>query len=405
MTKTASPRDSPRPGRGAPGGARPAGARRLRVLAAIVAISLLLPAAAAAGPGDAPAPAQPADAPAGAQPGAPPPQSSEPPPGLLPISLDNVVGAVDRTHETVTAGLEKTVQWFDSFFSDRRFLDEGTPESQLRLRTGVRFRERDGARYLARIHASLALPGTERRLRLILEGRGEQEQTAVLPVDPTAPEFDTGKAEQGSLQALYEFTRRHDINLSLRGGVRFHFPVDPFVKLRFRYSHALGTRSLVRLTQEEFVTVQEGPGETTRIDFERQLAHWTVLRWSISGTLAESNPGYEWGSELSVFRQLTDRTAVTFETGLSAQVEPAAAVTNYVTRIRFRQNVFRPWFFYEVEPELSWPREASGAYPPAWGVTLLVEVQFGKSHEAPSPGTRPAAPAADREPGQPAVPR
>ncbi|MGE5247830.1 MAG: hypothetical protein ACM3L8_05740, partial [Verrucomicrobiota bacterium] len=332
------------------------------------------------------------EAPPAAPPREPPRESAEPPSTLLPLSLDNVAEAVDRTHETVTEGLEKTVAWFDSFFSDRRFLDEGIPESQFRLRTGVRFREGDGTTFLARIHASLVMPWAERRLRLIIEGRGEQEQTGVLPVDPTAPEFDTGKTEQGSLQALYEFTRRHDINLSLRGGVRFHFPVDPFLKLRFRYSHPLGTRALVRLTQEGFVTVQEGPGETTRIDIERQLAPWTVLRWTVSGTLAESNPGYEWGTELSLFRQFTDRTAVTVETGVSGQVEPVSVVTNHVARVRFRQNAFRPWFFYEVEPELSWPRDATGSYPPTWGITLLVEVQFGKPREAPPGASPPPAP-------------
>ena len=307
-----------------------------------------------------------------------------------------MVAAVDRTHESVAETLNESVAWFDSFFSDRRFLDEGVPESYFRLRGGVRVRQRHGTKFLGRFHASLVMPKTERRLRIILEGTGDEERTGLLRADATAAEFEGGEAEQGSLQALYDFVRRLDINVSLRAGARFHFPIDPFLKLRIRYARPLGTRSLVRLTQEGFVTVQEGFGETTRIDLERRLAPRTLLRWSTSGTLAESNAGYEWGSELSLFRQLTNRTAVTVEGGFSAQVEPVAVVTNYVARIRFRQNVFRPWLFYEVEPELSWPRDERGANPPTWGVTLLAELQFGSPRKSSSDtlpaGTPPSAP-------------
>jgi hypothetical protein len=315
-----------------------------------------------------------------------------------------VIEAVDRTHETVAERLNRTAAWFDSFFGDRRFLEEGSPESHFRLRTGVRVRERDGTTFLARVHANLVMPGTRQRLRLILEGRGKEEQTGVQPSDATAADFDTGEDRQGSLQALYEFIRRFDVNVSARAGVRFHFPVDPFLKLRLRYSRPLGTKSLVRLTQEGFATVQEGFGETTRIDLERQLALWTVLRWSTSGTLAESNVGYVWDSGLSLFRQVTHRTAVTVEGGVSGQVEPVAVMTNYVARIRFRQNVFRPWLFYEVEPELSWPRDERGAYPPTWAATLLVELQFGSPREAPSAGPPPAPPPQDGQPAQPSGP-
>lgn len=399
-----------------PGGFSSPG-RRPGLSIAAFAIALLLPLFSAVAQENGTAPAQPADAPveapaagpdSGPPPGEAPPSAPDgaapqegavPPSALPPLSLDNVVEAVDRTHETVSGTMSRTVAWFDSFFSDRRFLEEGYPESHFRLRTGVRVRERDGTSFLARIHANLVMPGASRRFRVIVEGRGNEEQTGLEPNDPTGLEFDTSEPRLGSLQALYELIRRLDVNVSVRVGARFHFPIDPFVKLRLRYERPLGTRSLFRLTEEGYATVQEGFGETTRIDLERQLAAWTLLRWTAYGTLAEAKPGYIWGSALSLLRQFTQRTAVTFEGGVSGEVEPVGVATNYVARVRFRQNVFRPWLFYEVEPELSWPRNERGAYPPTWGATFLVELQFGKPPEAAPLGPPPPDRPPDRPPG------
>jgi len=43
--------------------------------------------------------------------------------------------------------------------------------------------------------------------------------------------------------------------------------------------------------------------------------------------------------------------------------------------VRFRRSVWRPWFFYEIEPYVFWPR--SLGYEGITGIVLRLEVQAG----------------------------
>ena len=77
-----------------------------------------------------------------------------------------------------------------------------------------------------------------------------------------------------------------------------------------------------------------------------------------------------------MIRALSPQSAITLTGGLSGIANSSALVQNYRLLARYRSNLFRNWLFYELEPEIFWPRETDGSYPANLAFTFRIEVVF-----------------------------
>jgi hypothetical protein len=285
---------------------------------------------------------------------------------------------MDRTHAYLNRTLCQPAAWFDGFFGEERPYEEGYPGTSARLQFGVRWSEDEDYTYPNQFNISMRLPHATRKLRLIVAGKSEGDPTQILPDDP----LDTGLEEdederEGKVELRYDARERRRSKFSVGLGMRFDLPLPPpYVRLRYRYTFPLSVNSLARLVQTGFWEEEEGFGGTTRIDLERRFGEPVLVRWSSAGNYSESIEGIEWGSRFSLFRKLSSKKAVTYATGLSGVTKPRCLVEQFEADVRYRKNFFRPWLFYELVPEIRWPRDETGSYRPVWGVTVLLEIQF-----------------------------
>ena len=281
---------------------------------------------------------------------------------------------LDHTHAYVTRKLCEPAVWFDDFFGSPRSMQEGRPSSFVRWRNAATWIEGQGLEYRTSFSANIRLPKIERRLRLIAAG----EQGG----DPTEGFVDSGfdlKPEFGRFAAglRYDLFDQPRYKLSLGGGVRVRFPVDPYARVRFRYTHPMGNVSLLRLTQTGWWRKEDGFSETTQLDLERTFFESTLLRWANSGTYGEITDGLDWVSLISLLHQLSAKTAISLDVGAWGITEPDFEVSNYRVGARFRQNFYRKWLFYELEPWISWPKDdLSNDRNTTYAITFTLEFQF-----------------------------
>ncbi|MGE5699554.1 MAG: hypothetical protein ACM31N_05755 [Deltaproteobacteria bacterium] len=301
------------------------------------------------------------------------------------LSPDNTAAGamvVDRTHAYLEQSILNRVIWFDDFFGNVKSEDARRPEYLLRWRNTVRWDEGGKFKFLTSARASLRLPKLNERIRLVVSGETEAEPAPGLPEDPGNPGFDRTlqNTRLVNTELRYGILKSPDMDLFLGAGVRLVLPVEPFVRSRFLYTRRLDNFSLVRVGETVFWKKTLGLGETTEVDLERQLGTKTLLRLANSGTLAQESRGLEWGTELSVLRQLSPLSAISLAGGVFGSTRPVAVVDSYRIYTRYRRNFLRSWLFFELEPEISWPRNAGGAYTSAMAFTFRVEVVFqGKS--------------------------
>jgi hypothetical protein len=57
---------------------------------------------------------------------------------------------------------------------------------------------------------------------------------------------------------------------------------------------------------------------------------------------------------------------------------PEWTIDNYRVGTRYRRNFYRPWLFFEIEPEVTWPKKVDGHREPLFATTFLIEFQFGR---------------------------
>ena len=311
----------------------------------------------------------------------PAPTSPEPTPleKLVEEKAPGTVMAVDKSHVRLERGILDRVVWFDNFFGNVKDEDARYPDYLIRWVNSLRAEEGGNFKYRTSARASFVLPKINTRLRLVVSAETEPEPfSASLPEDPGNPGFDRtlAKTSLANTELRYSVIQKPSIDMFLGTGVRIKLPLEAFVRSRFQYSHRLGNVALVRFAETVFWKTTEGFGETSEVELSHQFGPKTLLRWGNAGTLTEESPGMEWATELSLLRELSQRSAITVGGGLSGHTRPTALVDTYRIFTRYRWNFLRTWLFFELEPEVSWPRDLSGEYPLTYAFTFRIEVAF-----------------------------
>jgi hypothetical protein len=308
-----------------------------------------------------------------------PPVEPAPPGTSLKEKIDVMEKRMDKTHENLEHDFLKQVVRLDDFFGNVKTENRRQTEYQFRFRNVVHI-ESDGSYKIGpSIRANVVLPKINERLRLTISGDNEPQQvTPTLPEDPGSPGFDrtTGNTRLVNTELRYGYIQTPNMDLFMGVGVRLVLPPQVFTRTRFQYTYHLSDISLVRFGETFFVRTPDGPGETTELDLERLLDQKTLLRWSTTGTASYGLQGLEWGSELSWIRELSSMSAVTVMGGVYGNSSFDDVMSNYRLLTRYRRNFLRSWLFYEVEPELFWPRSDKGDFPTRFGFTVRLEVVF-----------------------------
>ena len=293
--------------------------------------------------------------------------------------LHTIGKTVDKAHERIELNvLEQTIH-FDDFFGNVTNENLRQSKYELRWRNSLRIEHGWDFNYGGSIRANFVLSKISERLRLVIAGEDEPGPTTqTLPKDPGSPGFDrtTPTTHFANTELRYEVIRKPSLNLFLGAGVRIKLPFEAFVRSRFQYTRHLSDVSLFQFGETFFVKNTDLLGETTEFSFERSFGPDVILRWASAGTASQEIQGLEWGSDLSLIRQLSPRSAITLTGGIYGNTTSSAMVQDYRFLARYRQNFLRDWLFYELEPEISWPRAIDGRYSPTLAITLRLEIVF-----------------------------
>lgn len=314
-------------------------------------------------------------------PAAEPAKQEEPYPDKTHIKEDSpeVRKGVDKLHESLEQGILGQVIRFDSFFGNLKNDHGRRTGYQLQVRNAVRVEKGGKLRFGPSVRANITLSKISERLRLYISGDNEPEPIAPrLPEDPGNPGFDrpTLTAKVVNTELRYEFFKTPLTNIFMGAGVRIAIPTQTFVRSRIQHTHHFNDVTLLRLGETLFANNVLGLGETSEISVERIIDSKNLLRWASTGTLSHKISGLEWGTELSLLHVLSSKSAVTLTGGVYGNTHVEDMITNFRLLARYRRNFLRSWLFYELVPELSWPRKGDDVFPTNYAMTFVLEVVF-----------------------------
>lgn len=298
--------------------------------------------------------------------GAPTPAETETP------VLTTPVERADTTHEALSRTIEETAKRIDRFFGDERAFEEDN-ESTLRLRLDWLGDERDATQFDASVKAKWALPGTMRRLRLVVEGDPLED-------DRDSPESDPLRALDSPSDYIIGIesevlANNWQIRPSI--GMRFDLPVDPYARLRGIRYFDLGTW-LARVSGTASWFKSDGVNLSAGLDLDRNLGKDLLFR-SASDVLWEKDDSRtSIGQMFTVYDRLASRARIAYDVGATFDDDPNWRTTEYFLRLRYRRLFYKNWAYLEVQPKIGWPE--TNDYSSDLSLLLRLELNFGRGY-------------------------
>jgi hypothetical protein len=99
-----------------------------------------------------------------------------------------------------------------------------------------------------------------------------------------------------------------------------------------------------------------GLGETTQLDMEHVLSTPVLFRATSTATCHETTQICDLSQAFTIFHTLNERTALLYQASVIGTDKPKLQETGYVLLTRYRYRLHKEWVFFEVSPQLFFPK-------------------------------------------------
>ena len=290
----------------------------------------------------------------------------------------------DLSHAYLSKKFCEPAVAFDNFFGDDRNLEEDHPGTYARWRNDFIWNESDRLVFHTELRAKIRLPKINKRLKLIISEEHDDNIDNPLSNNTDAPSTQQSELAQNkqaentesSIGLQYDLTTRPSYRTSFNVGIKTSLPFKLHTNFKYRYKHPFGNHYLFRFTETLFWRKWEGFGETSRFDLEKLLTPQTLIRTSLKKTFSETSNGVDWNTSLGTFYKVSAQAGLSVDLVTSGSTRPNSVITNYGIVSKYRRNFYRKWFFFEIIPEINWPRDENDHYEGVNTLTIRFDVQF-----------------------------
>ena len=279
--------------------------------------------------------------------------------------------SIDIGHDQIEERVNLFVDWVDEFFGSERVFEE-TRDNYVKLSIGKVIEEGGKVNNANKLSAQINLPRTEDRLKLLITSEPETDEIAGnLQPRETLSGVNTNNEQSTALRFVARETPVWNIHADL--GVRYQSGVDPFGRFRVRRTVVL-TPWTLHFAETLFWYDSLGRGETTHVDFERPVNHKFLFRATTEATWRDQTDYFDLVEALMFLHRVSDRRSVIYQASAFGVTEPVQHVTDYLLGVRFRQLIHRDWLFFEINPQINYPKELHFKAVPT--LTLKLDIIF-----------------------------
>jgi hypothetical protein len=278
---------------------------------------------------------------------------------------------IDYIHRALSAGVSNTAGAVDGFFDDERHAAEEN-RTRLKLRFDVFVEKGEGVEFKPRVNLSLAIPRTNKRLKLLVSGNPPDEDDD--EEGGAAPAVD--EDENLELAVAYTPVQTISTNFSWRTGLKFSSLVpDWWFGPRWR-GYAKGEVWGTRLTQTFRWRTDDGFESISTLDFERDVAENFFYRTTLKGKWNQDKEDYRYEISPKLFQRLDPKRVLKYEYITKFNSTNDHQWDNFIFRVTCRQRIWRKWLFFEISPQVSFPESEDYDFTP--GITFRIETFIGK---------------------------
>ena len=277
----------------------------------------------------------------------------------------------DKVHGALSGAVSAAAGKVDAFFDDPRYADE-VNTSSVKLRVDYFLEKGEDPELKLRFNVRLALPRINKRLKLLVSGKPDEDET-----DETGAGFeDEGEDDNAEVAVAYDAVDTAKHELSMRGGLRFKSITPAFyVGPRWR-AYSQGEIWGTRLTNFFRWYTDTGFRIDTILDFEKVIGENFFYRQSVKGKWDQDDPRYDYQVIFALFQKLARRKALKYEYINKFRSTNDHQLDNIIFKVTYRQSFWRKWLFFAVAPQVSFPESEGWDFTP--GILFRIETIIGK---------------------------
>ncbi|MEA1920175.1 MAG: hypothetical protein U9N52_10070 [Campylobacterota bacterium] len=266
--------------------------------------------------------------------------------------------------------------YFSDFFKDETYLNANN-KSYLRVRIGPEFNMREPHQWKASFGFNLNLPYTEDSLKIFV---GEDVDA---DLNDKTPDPNAADPSVGMKYFIPEFVEDLDIDFSV--GIT---GINPFVRGQIQYPFDFYDWRL-RPVQEVQYSIEDEMEEETRMYFDRRISSSEMVRLFLKRKSETQKLGQRYSAQISYFNTLAYEVGFNNYIAVSGDSQyfknnpdyipdgrEHSGIDNYRVGMVWKQQFFREWLFYEIEPVVEWDRRYRFDENYIFKATL--ELWFGK---------------------------
>lgn len=281
--------------------------------------------------------------------------------------------------------MSKTVcgpsRWVDGFFGGPNEVYTEEPGTHIRIIGASRFEEYGGDDSEVKVRAKVELPNAQHRLSLMFRNDDDTSDELRDDLDSRPEEVgDNNTGYRAALRWVVNMPERMDVDLD--AGVRSE--LTTFFRARYRWSKPIGDNGAAfRFTEKVYWEDPDGFGANSLFELARPVTERSSVRlaseWEKSEELNQMKRDWFFNQSASIYFRLGPQSGVGASVGFNGFTAPVSTIQTIRSSVRFRRNIWRPWFFYEVEPYVFWPRDQN--YKGVSGIVVRLEMQAGLPYD------------------------
>ena len=179
----------------------------------------------------------------------------------------------------------------------------------------------------------------------------------------------------GGIQAILRESKLWNVRSSL--GLKFQFPMDPYVRIRANRTFSLGMWE-PKINQSLYWFKSDGFGSNTTLKFDREITSNLLLRATSELIWKEQTHYVDLSQLLILVHQYDKRTAFSYEVGVFGITQPAVHATNYRLLAHYRRNIHKQWMFLELSPQILFFKDED--FNPQRAIYVNIEFVFGRDY-------------------------
>jgi len=280
----------------------------------------------------------------------------------------------DGSYNYISTNVESLARGLDEYLSTDKveYKNSGTV---LRLREDIVWSDSDGVSLKTDIRLKLRLPHTQKKTRLVFQSRARDRHFAgsderyssfvALEKESDEPSVEGGEKAEG--KSFWRF--RPSIGLYL--GTM----VDTYIKFRVNHQQSFG-RWRISWDETPYFVDSFGWGLDSYFEISRDIAEQDLFRSATFAGWRHDIDYFELSQFFSMNYWLSNKSAISYFTGLYGISEPTIHTTEYLFGITYRRNLHKNYLFFEVRPEVTYRK--INDFEPEHSLIFRLEMFFNK---------------------------